>query len=115
MHKFYLFIITSLHQATYPALASWLTHLLQTGLPSSWRRLAITPIYKQRGDPADAANYRPISVLPPFAKLLALLLLHRMERLPHLLEQREPVQAGSPLPPPWSTWGCVYSQPHPAA
>ena len=37
--------------------------------PSDWKHATVTPIYKS-GPKTDPANYRPISVLPVFVKIL---------------------------------------------
>jgi hypothetical protein len=37
--------------------------------PTSWKEAAIVPVFK-RGSPAAASNYRPISILSNFSKLL---------------------------------------------
>ena len=38
-------------------------------MPHSWKQARVVPIYKS-GDTSDAANYRPISVLPIISKIL---------------------------------------------
>jgi hypothetical protein len=38
-------------------------------LPDDWKLARVTPIYKNKGNPDEAVNYRPISVLPHIAKL----------------------------------------------
>ena len=37
--------------------------------PDSWKHSIIHPIHKS-GNPSDASNYRPISIVPAFAKLV---------------------------------------------
>ena len=56
------------------ALAKPLTVLMNRSLaegtiPSEWKHAMVTPVYKS-GSKTDAANYRPISVLPCFVKIL---------------------------------------------
>jgi hypothetical protein len=56
------------------ALAKPLTVLMNRSLaegtiPSEWKHAMVTPVYKS-GSKTDAANYRPISVLPVFVKIL---------------------------------------------
>lgn len=56
------------------ALAKPLTLLMNRSLaegaiPSDWKHASVTPIHKA-GAITDAANYRPISTLPVFAKIL---------------------------------------------
>ena len=43
--------------------------LAEGAIPSDWKHAVVTPIHKA-GTTTDAANYRPISTLPVFAKLL---------------------------------------------
>ena len=56
------------------ALAKPLTILMNRSLaegsiPSEWKHAIVTPVHKS-GSKTDAANYRPISVLPVFVKIL---------------------------------------------
>ncbi len=60
---------------TAPFVANSLTYLynlsLNTGIfPEEWKAALITPIYKQRGQPQNPTNYRPISLLPAVGKTL---------------------------------------------
>ena len=55
-------------------LSSTITHLfkliIQTHtFPDEWKCAHITPIYKGKGSKSSIDNYRPISILPPIAKL----------------------------------------------
>ena len=43
--------------------------LAEGAIPSDWKHASVTPIHKA-GSTTDAANYRPISTLPVFAKIL---------------------------------------------
>ena len=57
-----------------PALSKPLTTLINRSLaegsiPSDWKHAVVTPVYKS-GPVSDAANYRPISTLPVFSKIL---------------------------------------------
>ena len=38
-------------------------------IPSEWKHAVVTPVYKSDSK-TDPANYRPISVLPVFSKIL---------------------------------------------
>ncbi len=38
-------------------------------MPSQWRETTIVPIYKEKGDPSDPANYRPITLLSQVRKI----------------------------------------------
>ena len=41
-------------------------------IPNEWKFAIVTPLYKNKGDLSDFNNYRGISVLSPFAKLVEL-------------------------------------------
>ena len=43
--------------------------LAEGSIPSEWKHAIVTPVHKS-GDKKDAGNYRPISVLPVFSKIL---------------------------------------------
>ena len=43
--------------------------ICEGSIPSEWKHATVTPIHKA-GSAADAANYRPISTLPVFTKIL---------------------------------------------
>ena len=43
--------------------------LAEGTVPSDWKHATVTPVYKS-GPKTDPANYRPISVLPVFVKIL---------------------------------------------
>ena len=43
--------------------------LAEGSIPSEWKHAIVTPVHKS-GSKTDAANYRPISVLPVFVKIL---------------------------------------------
>eukprot|EP00102_Acyrthosiphon_pisum_P024314 XP_016661524.1 PREDICTED: RNA-directed DNA polymerase from mobile element jockey-like [Acyrthosiphon pisum] len=53
--------------------------LLEGVFPSVWKISRVTPILKS-GNPADVANYRPISSLPLLGKLFEYIVLKRIER-----------------------------------
>ncbi len=38
-------------------------------VPSQWRETTIVPIYKEKRDPSDPANYRPITLLSQVRKI----------------------------------------------
>ena len=55
-------------------IAQYLTIILNTSIvtgvvPSSWKHALVVPLHKS-GDPSDTSNYRPISLLPVFSKIL---------------------------------------------
>jgi hypothetical protein len=62
-------------------------------IPDSWATSAVTPIYK-KGDPVDTANYRPVAVSTPIARLYASVINNRVS--PYLEAQglRAQAQAG---------------------
>ena len=53
--------------------------ILETGiLPRSWLEGYIIPVFKNKGDPTDASNYRPISILSCMGKLFTSVLKNRI-------------------------------------
>ena len=53
--------------------------VLNTGLiPKSWLEGVMFPIYKNKGDPKDPSNYRPITILSCMGKLFTSVLNHRL-------------------------------------
>ena len=76
-------IPTIILKACAPQLAHPLTSLfnlcLKNGvIPAEWKSSIITPIYKGKGSKTELDNYRPISVLPPIAKLFEKLVSNHM-------------------------------------
>lgn len=63
------------------------------GFPASRNCALITPVYK-RGPPLEPANYRPIAVTEPVARLYAKLLNKRITTYLEEAELRSPTQAG---------------------
>jgi hypothetical protein len=43
--------------------------LIKATIPNEWKTTMITPIYKGKGSKSQLDNYRPISILPPIAKI----------------------------------------------
>ena len=43
---------------------------MECNIPEQWNMIRVTPVFK-KGDKALAANYRPVSVMGPIAKLYA--------------------------------------------
>lgn len=65
----------------------------QTGrVPADWRDGVIIPLFKGKGSKTDCGSYRPISLLSVPGKVLAHVLLHRLN--PLLAEHRRPQQSG---------------------
>ena len=59
-----------------------LTHIYNLSLslgvfPENWKTVKVTPLYK-KGDRHDMQNYRPISIISVFAKLLERLMCKRL-------------------------------------
>ena len=53
-------------------------------LPSQWKVSNVIPIFKS-GDPSNASNYRPISLLPLVSKVLECIIFNRISH--HLYQQ----------------------------
>ena len=47
-------------------------------MPDEWKIAHLTPNYKGKGSKSDINNYRPLSVLPPIAKIFESLLAIRI-------------------------------------
>ena len=59
---------------SFDAIGSVFLHLLNSSLsyaevPDSWKHSLVYPIHKS-GDPSDPSNFRPISIVPVFAKIV---------------------------------------------
>lgn len=62
-------------------LAVLVNECIQKGLfPDILKIAVVTPIYKRKGDNKDPENYRPISILPVFSKILEKVLKRRLQR-----------------------------------
>ena len=61
-------------------------------VPADWRDGAIIPLFKGKGSKTDCCSYRAISYLSVPGKVLAFVLLHRLN--PLLAEHRRPQQSG---------------------
>ncbi len=51
-------------------------------MPLDFTLASITPIFKKRGSEDDVGNYRPISCIPHFAKLLAKVVHNQLTHYP---------------------------------
>ena len=52
---------------------------LSTGeYPITWKRAQVKPVFKGKGSPSDATNYRPISLLPCLSKVFEKLMFKRI-------------------------------------
>jgi hypothetical protein len=77
----------------YRAIAAMMTQVCQQGIPPAWNRLSICSIHK-KGDPSDPSNYRGISLMGVFPKILAAVLLARLEAVVEDKQLRATTQAG---------------------
>jgi hypothetical protein len=77
----------------YKAIAVLLTSVCQRGIPPEWNCLSISSLHK-KGDPREPANYRGIAVMGVLPKLLAAVLLARLEREVEAKQLRASTQAG---------------------
>ena len=50
-------------------IASFFRKIMSERIPQDWRKSAITPIYKQKGDLLDCGNYRGIKIISYLLKL----------------------------------------------
>ena len=64
-------------------------------VPYDWSVGNIIPIYKQKGDPADPANYRPITLLSCLGKLFTSILNNRLQLFTEKYDKISQNQAGS--------------------
>ena len=49
--------------------------------PETWRASKITPLYKNKGNVADARNYRSLAITPPFTKLFMTVMNGRLTKV----------------------------------
>ena len=69
------------------AVCSLCTRLLRTGeWPENWGVAQLSPLFKGKGDPTDAANYRPISLLPTLSKICERIIFGRFQNTPEVEE-----------------------------
>ena len=70
-----MFITNQLLRETAPVISTSLAYLYDLSLkttvfPSQWKSAKVTPIFKNRGDPSNPSNYRPVSLaLPSYCQL----------------------------------------------
>ena len=78
-----------------PLYNSFFNLILETGiLPDSWLEGIIKPIYKNKGDPLQPQNYRPITILSCFGKLFTAVLNSRLNKFLNCHDILEENQAG---------------------
>lgn len=65
-------------KSVYEAITLILNQACKRGIPPSWNTLQVTSLHK-KGDPMDPGNYRGISVMSCLPKLLAMVILNRLE------------------------------------
>ncbi|KAK9808646.1 hypothetical protein WJX72_001196 [[Myrmecia] bisecta] len=82
------------HYVLAPAMTSMMNRAFITGtVPAAWNVGLLSPVYK-RGDRTDTANYRPIAVGEPLARLYANALNQRLLKYTEGERIRSPTQAG---------------------
>jgi hypothetical protein len=77
----------------YRALAALMTQVCHQGIPPAWNCLQIRSLFK-KGDPLDPSNYRGISLMGILPKLLAAVILARLEVVVEARQLRASTQAG---------------------
>jgi hypothetical protein len=77
----------------YRAIAALMTSVCHQGIPPAWNRLRICSLHK-KGNPRDPANYRGISLMGVLPKLLAVIILARLEPVVETNRLRASTQAG---------------------
>ena len=78
------------HDDLYAALALLLNAAVAQGVPEPWNRLTLHSIHK-KGDKSVASNYRGIAVMSLLPKLLAQVLLQRLDVVSSARQLRAPV------------------------
>ena len=69
--------------------------ILDSGVvPRGWSVGNLIPIYKQKGDPTDPANYRPITLLSCLGKLFTSILSNRLQLFTEKYDKISQNQAG---------------------
>ena len=78
--------------------AIWMTGVLnetmRKGIPEEWRTSTITPIYKQKGDPLECANFRGIKLLSHTLKLWERVVEGRLKKIVNISERQYGFQPG---------------------
>ena len=70
-------VLKRTRRETWRFLAILFNHWLNIGyFPRAWKKALVVPIPKPRSDPRQCSNYRPISLLSPFGKLLEYFILN---------------------------------------
>ena len=67
------------HVQLYDALALLCKKLLSRGVPKAANSMVVMPLYKCKGSKLDPDNYKGISLIHPAGKLLAALVLGKLE------------------------------------
>ena len=86
-------LVENLHSKNDGALSMMFMAIATLGMPEQWNRTRITPVH-MKGSREDAANYHPVSVMGPLAKLFAACLNGALEREAQSKGWRVPTQAG---------------------
>ena len=76
----------------------WLTAVLQdiqtNEIPSEWRKIKITPLYKHKGDPLNCSNYRGIKLLSHCLKLWERVIEARLREMVNISKRQFDFQKG---------------------
>ena len=70
-------VIKSMHYLITPLLHIFNLSLKQGIFPESFKTARVIPVFKS-GDPSNVSNYRPISILPRFSKILERIMYNRL-------------------------------------
>ena len=62
-------LLRHLSHVSHAVLAQLFQRVASEGVPAQWKRIQVTPVYKRKGDPRAAANYRTVAVAGPLPKL----------------------------------------------
>ena len=68
------------HVQLYDALALLCEEFLNSGVPKAVNSMLVMPLYKRKGSKLDPDNYRGIRLIHPVGKLLAALVLGKLEQ-----------------------------------
>ena len=86
-------LVKHLHPRCIPAVSRFFRTVASTSIPAAWNETRVTPVYK-KGDISQAINYRPVSVMGPFAKLYSTCINIELTRQSQQQDWRAPTQAG---------------------
>ena len=65
------FVLKSIAEGIAEPLTLIINHIIKTEtFPKEWKLAKVVPIYKNKGNPEEITNYRPISLLPTMSKII---------------------------------------------